>query len=130
MGFIINRADLILKNFFHNKIKSFNITREQWGILSWLYDCDGINQKELAKETFKDPAALTKTLNRMEKKDLIKRVKDENDKRAFLIYLTDTGRKLRNEIEPIAVEILEEAFHNFTEEEVETLKNLLKKLSV
>ena len=54
---------------------------------------------------------------------------DKSDRQEILlIYLTDEGYALRDRIVPIAVECIEDAVKGFTEEEVDTLVALLKKL--
>ena len=128
LGFILCHADLKMKNNLLRKIKSFEITTEQWMILNRLFEEPGINQKELSERTLKDQGSLTRTLDRMEKKGLVKRQVNPTDRRSFLIYLTDEGHALRNRIVPIAVECIEDAVKGFTEEEVDTLAALLKRL--
>ncbi|MDP4160297.1 MAG: MarR family transcriptional regulator [Bacillota bacterium] len=103
------------------------MTREQWMILGKLFEQDGINQKELADQLLKEQSALTRTLDRMERDGYIKREVSPNDRRAFLVYLTDAGITLRNQIEPIAIACLEQAVKGFNEEEVNILKNLLNR---
>ncbi len=127
LGFIVYTADLRMKQYLNRKIKLFKITPEQWMILSRLYEEDGISQKELSEKTLKDQAALTRTLDRMEKKELIKRKVSPKDRRSFLVYLTDAGQTMRGQIGPIAVESVEKAAKGLTEEEVKTLKSLLKR---
>ncbi|HHT46029.1 MAG TPA: MarR family transcriptional regulator [Firmicutes bacterium] len=117
-----------MKNNLLRKIKSFDITTEQWMILNRLFEEPGINQKELSERTLKDQGSLTRTLDRMEKKGLVQRQINPTDRRSFLIYLTDEGYALRDRIVPIAVECIEDAVKGFTEEEVDTLVALLKKL--
>ncbi|MFA7467298.1 MAG: MarR family transcriptional regulator [Desulfotomaculaceae bacterium] len=129
LGFIICHADLKMKNNLLRKIKAFNMTTEQWMIMNRLFEESGISQKELAERTLKDQAALTRTLDRMEKKGLIKRQISPHDRRSFLVYLTDAGMALRNQIVPIAVECIEEAVKGFTEAEVKTLETLLTRLT-
>ena len=128
LGFILCHADLKMKNNLLRKIKSFEITTEQWMILNRLFEEPGINQKELSERTLKDQGSLTRTLDRMENKGLVKRQINPTDRRSFLIYLTNEGYALRNRIVPIAVECIEDAVKGFTEEEVDTLVALLKKL--
>jgi DNA-binding MarR family transcriptional regulator len=128
LGFILCHADLKMKNNLLRKIKSFEITTEQWMILNRLFEEPVINQKELSERTLKDQGSLTRTLDRMENKGLVKRQINPTDRRSFLIYLTNEGYALRNRIVPIAVECIEDAVKGFTEEEVDTLVALLKKL--
>ena len=127
LGFILYTADIKMKQHFQGKIKLFKITPEQWAILSRLFEEDGISQKELSEKTLKDQAALTRTLDRMEKRELIKRKVSPNDRRSFLVHLTDAGQTMRSKIGPIAAECSEEAVKGFTEEEVKVLKKLLRK---
>ena len=127
IGFILCSAELKMKQHFQRKIKLFGITPEQWAILSRLFEEDGISQKELSEKTLKDQAALTRTLDRMEKRELIKREASPNDRRSFLVHLTDAGQIMRSEIEPIVEECHEVAMKGFTEEEVKVLKKLLRR---
>jgi len=129
LGFILCHADLKMKNNLLRKIKSFDITTEQWMIMNRLFEEGGISQKELSERTFKDQGALTRTLDRMEKKGFIRRQVSPSDRRSFLIYLTEAGQNVRNQIVPIAMESIEEAVKGFTEEEVETLTTLLRRLT-
>lgn len=129
LGFILCYADLRMKNNLLKKIKAFNITTEQWMIINRLFEESGISQKELAERTLKDQASLTRTLDRMEKKGIIERRVSPNDRRSFLIYLTNAGRDLRSRIVPIALECIDDAVKGFTAEEVKTLENLLKRLT-
>jgi DNA-binding MarR family transcriptional regulator len=98
-------------------------------IMNRLFEEGGISQKELSERTFKDQGALTRTLDRMEKKGFIRRQVSPSDRRSFLIYLTEAGQNVRNQIVPIAMESIEEAVKGFTEEEVETLTTLLRRLT-
>ena len=128
LGFILCFADLKMKNNLMRKIKSFDITTEQWMILNRLFEEDGISQKDLAERTLKDQGSLTRTLDRMEKKGLIRRQVSPHDRRSFLVYLTDQGLEVRNKIVPIAMECIAEAVKGFTEEEVAALISLLKRI--
>jgi DNA-binding MarR family transcriptional regulator len=128
LGFILCHADLKMKNNLLRKIKSFDITTEQWMIMNRLFEEGGISQKELSERTLKDQGSLTRTLDRMEKKGLVKRQVSPNDRRSFLIYLTDAGQTVRDQIVPIAVECIEEAVKGFTEEEVGILTTLLRRV--
>lgn len=128
LGFIICHADLKMKNNLMRKIKFFDITTEQWMIMNRLFEEGGISQKELSERTLKDQGSLTRTLDRMGKKGLVKRQVNPTDRRSFLVYLTDEGRAVRNRIVPIAVECIEDAVKGFTEEEVDTLAGFLKRL--
>lgn len=57
---------------------------------------EGSNQKNLAEDSIRNNAAITRTLNSLEEKGLVKRKKSPDDKREFLIYLTKKRRSIKN----------------------------------
>ena len=85
-------------------------------------------QVELADRTFKDKPNLTRMIDVMDKKGLVERRKDENDRRTYNVYLTDPGRALQDQLIPLAVGVIEKIQQNFSHEEIAQLKSMLKKI--
>lgn len=130
LGFAINRTNQKLSNFLTRKFKPYDITPEQWGVLNCLWEKEGIAQKEISKITIKDQTTLTRILDKLERKGFIKRQTTPNDRRVFLIYLTDSGRSLEEVLVPIAYEALDEALQGLSNEEIKQLKVLLNRIYV
>ncbi len=110
----------LLKDF-----KTYDITTEQWSLLTRLWEKDGISQTQLAHKTSKDLPTITRILNKIEKKGLVKRQSDPNDLRTSLIFLTQKGKELELKLNPIAKQISNKAFKNIKQEDIETLKRVL-----
>ena len=53
---------------------------------------DGLSSKELAEKMNIRPPSLSETLDRLEKRGEIERVRDEKDSRVYRIFLTERGR--------------------------------------
>ena len=53
---------------------------------------DGISMSGLANKLGLDTSTLTRNIQKLEKLDLVRRKQDRNDKRIFVVYLTDKGR--------------------------------------
>lgn len=130
LGFIINRTNQKLSNYLTRKFKPYDITPEQWGVLNRLWEKDGISQKEISEITIKDQTTLTRILDKLETKGLIKRQTSPDDRRSFLIFLTDAGRSIEDILVPIAYEALDDALQGLSEEEIKQLKVLLNKIFV
>lgn len=128
LGFIISKTSLRLKNNLQQSFKTYDITVEQWGLLNRLWETDGVSQKELAEKSCKDQANITRILDKLEEKGLIKRQADPKDRRAFAIFLTEAGWDLRDKLIPVAVEVLDKALRGIRQEEEEQLKVLLKRI--
>ncbi len=128
LGFIINRTNQKLSNYLTRSFKPYDVTPEQWGVLNRLWEKDGISQKEISEITIKDQTTLTRILDKLERKGLIKRQTSPDDRRVFLIFLTNEGRSLEDILVPIAYEVLDEALEGLAEEEIKQLKVLLNKI--
>lgn len=128
LGFIIYRTHLRLKNSLNQSFKPFDITTEQWGILNRLWEKDGVSQKDLAEKTHKDQPNITRILDKLEQKGLIRRELNPGDRRAFSVFLTKEGYSLKGHLVPIAESSLEKALKGFTPEEVQTLKDSLNRI--
>lgn len=128
LGFIINRTNQKLVNYFTRRLRPYGITPEQWGVLNRLWEKDGIPQKDIAELTIKDQTTLTRILDKLERKGLVKRQTSSSDRRVFLIYLTDEGRDFENRLVPIANEVLGNALEGLSEQETEQLKTLLNRI--
>jgi DNA-binding MarR family transcriptional regulator len=128
VGFFINRTNSMMKNNLQKVFKKCDVTHEQWIILSCLHDNDGCIQQELAKKIDKDKAAITRLLDVLEKRNLIKRESSPNDRRVFLVYLTEEGRNIQKSLDPLAQISSEQALKGLSEEEIKQLKLSLTKI--
>jgi DNA-binding MarR family transcriptional regulator len=81
-------------------LKSYNITTEQWSILRTLNESDYITQRQLSERADKDQATLTKILDLLEKHGFVERVPNPEDRRSFLIKITEKGTKLAEKVAP------------------------------
>lgn len=122
LGFILHRTNLKLKNQFHHRLKAYDITPEQWGLLGRLWEKDGITQRELSTLSCKDQPTTARILDKLEKKGLLRRTPNPVDRRTSLIVLTEQGWELKDKLIPIAEKTLHKAMVGFSNEEIEQLK--------
>ncbi|WP_235439694.1 MarR family winged helix-turn-helix transcriptional regulator [Paenibacillus sp. DMB20] len=94
VGFRLGCTYRRASNLFANKLKSFDITPEQWSMLSRISENEGLKQKEVAARADKDQPTTTRILDLLEKKGLIRREISPNDRRAFLLRMTEAGHEL------------------------------------
>lgn len=100
----------------------------QWGVLMFLWARDGQSQGELSRNVAIEDATMVRTIDRMERDGLVRRVRDERDRRRVNIFLTDKGLALRDSLVPCAVAVNEAATQTFTSEEKEQLSGLLRRM--
>ncbi len=128
LGFIMHRASLRYRCEVGRRFKEYDVTTEQWAVLCRLREQDDLTQKELAERIVKDQPNLTRMLDKLQQKGLIRRMDNPNDRRAFFIQLTPEGEALMEKLTPLAKEVGTEALCGFTREESDVLKHLLNRV--
>ena len=86
-----------IRNLAEKVLSPHELTLEQFQTLKILGQNTGLTQRQLGLETNKNPANMTRILDRLAMKSLITRQADPNDRRAYLVFLTDQGRALLEE---------------------------------
>lgn len=85
--------------------KGFEITPEQYLTLGLLVDNGELYQRQISEITYKDRPNVSRIINILEEKGLVKRVDDSNGRKIFKIVVTEEGRKMREKILPTMWEI-------------------------
>ncbi len=129
-GFILNQAANSLKKELNQEFRKagYDITTEQWAILNRLWEKDGVSLNDLAENTFKDNASITRTIDLMEKKGLVERRNDPDDRRSRLVFLHEEGRKHREGLIECARKVLTKATLGMSGREVQLLAELGKQV--
>ncbi len=128
LGFIIGSVNTKMKNNLAKALKPYNVTTEQWALLIRLWRRDGVTQKELSERSLKDQPTTARILDKLEKRALVYRRANPEDRRAFQVFLTEEGRNLRTALTASAQHSLEESLQGLTEDERVQLKKLLNKI--
>lgn len=129
IGFMLGQTYRKIVYLLSSRLKEFDITTEQFSLLYQLDKQDGINQKELAHRTSKDQPTTTRILDALYKKGLIHKKTSENDRRAFLLFLTDAGKEMVKQTLPIEQQTIQEALHNISDADLAFMKQLLQQMS-
>lgn len=118
---------MVQKKLFSD-IRDMGLSMGQPKVLDYLKNRDGAVQKEIAQGCHIEPASLSTILGGMEKKGLIIRRMQEDNRRNLKVYMTDRGRELCNEITKKFSEIEKTALAGFSKEEEEKLRSFLTKI--
>lgn len=113
------------KQCVHSKLSEF--TFEQ-GKLLYLIKEKTMNQKELASALRISEATLSVRIKRLLDAGYIERTPDEHDKRIFMIGLSKKGQKVVVNLEKKLTHYYQCLSKNITEEEVETILNVINKM--
>jgi DNA-binding MarR family transcriptional regulator len=96
-----------------------------WYFLRVLWNEDGLTQRELSRRLgLMEPTTLTAILS-MEKRGLIRRVRNKTDRRRMHVYLTPKGKTLKLSLMPLARSVVATATEGFSSLETKRLLSAL-----
>ena len=104
IGFWIHRVYQASRNEMYRAFREHGeeVTPEQWAVLIRLWERDGCTQSELSDDTFRDQPTMSRILAGMEQRSWLKRQADPDDARVRKVYLTRSGRELKQKLVPVA----------------------------
>jgi len=108
--------------------EGIEISTEQWSVLACLWKKDKVTQQELCDLTSKDKPSMTRLIDKLEKRNLVTRVSDHNDRRTNLIHLTDAGNTLKQKATEIVQQVATRTLDHISDEELNTVRTVLKKI--
>jgi DNA-binding MarR family transcriptional regulator len=128
LGYLARYAHRAFVKALAGEIEPHGILAAQWSVLRILWDIEGLTQVELAERMRVEKASLTGVVEGMERRGLILRVRNEDDRRKINITLTAQGRRLKSQLLPHAAKINRKATRGMTDAETSQLRGLLAKL--
>lgn len=127
---LIKTASHLFTRLANKYLKQEGIAHAYTPFLMHLWTEDSQTQSSLHKKIGIEQPTAVRTLDRMERDGLIKRVRSETDRREIKILLTTKAHKLQKNILSIAQKINSIGTKNFTKNEKDMLNKLLKKVIV
>ena len=128
IGYQVRQTHRALQRALEARIRPYGITLGMWYFLRVLWEEDGLNQRELsARAGTAEPTTVT-ALHAMERRGLVVRVQNRDDRRESNIFLTKPARDLRKLLLPEARAVNRIATTGLPAAEVEALKRILTRL--
>lgn len=118
----------IIKQKGRKILSSYTITPPQFIALQWLLEKGDMTIGELSNKMDLAFSSTTNLIDRMEKNHLVKRIRDEKDRRIVRIHLLKEGIRIIEEVIEKRQLYLNEVLQNFNDKEINTLQSSLEKL--
>jgi DNA-binding MarR family transcriptional regulator len=127
VGPLINRVRLALLDSLDRALSPLNVTSAQYVTLSILASgADSASQ--ICKGISYDAGAMTRMIDRLEQRGLLKRVRVADDRRTVKLQLTDEGKALYPKMRASAMEVINGLLRGFTKAEARQLEDFLKRM--
>lgn len=124
-AYVVQRTARLLRFHLAKFLSEYGVSPEQWVILFKLYEKPGLSQNQLADPNLNDHPNITRLVDGLQKNGLVVRTQDPNDRRRHLLYLTEEGRKLMEELLPKVIEQRQSIFAGIPDFEIERLVSTL-----
>ncbi len=126
----VNRLGFVARRQLQAKfqVHGQNVTPEEWAVLLILWDSNSQTPGALADATIKDRTTMTRLIDSMVKKRLVKRSEDAQDRRRSVVRLTDEGEKLRSILIPLATDFAEQSRSGISDEDLSTTLRCLMQI--
>ncbi len=118
-----------IKNFAEKILQPCGLTLEQFHMLKNMSEGSGMSQRKLGELVNKTPANITRILDRLEAKSLVRRYNSPEDRRASVVKLTPEGQKLVHEVFSIFESFSTSLTEGITEKEQQVTRDVLGRLS-
>lgn len=128
LGFTTGLVYRRMSNRLMQRLRAYDITPEQWSVLFYASQSEGLIQRELGERAGKDKPTTTRIVDHLVRKGWVARHPDDTDRRAIYIEATAAGRRLIDETKPIEAAVLAEVTACLTAQEHETLLDLLHRV--
>lgn len=130
-GFIMINTSWRIKDELRRAFlaEGYDVTPDQFAVLIRLWEGDGLIQTELSEKTLKAKSNLTRILDSMEKKGLVSRRINKDDRRSFSVYLTPKGKDIKNELVSTAITMNNKIFRNISSNDRKNLLRILDTIS-
>ncbi|ARP82493.1 MarR family transcriptional regulator [Bordetella genomosp. 8] len=127
-GYLIRLVFNSLNRALDQEMAPLGLTATQWRPVAMVALGRADTAAELARLNEVDTGAMTRTLDRLEAKKLLRRQRSEQDRRVIKIELTEEGEAMVREIPMNIARTLNHYLRGFSEHEVELLTHFLRRM--
>jgi DNA-binding MarR family transcriptional regulator len=128
VGYLVRRLYTLLLGRFEGALARADFTLTQWIVLIQLRDGCARTAADIANDLQHDSGALTRVLDRLERRGYLARRRSTRDRRVVELRLTRAGRRIVEELVPLVVDETNAALAPLSHAEFLQLRDYLQRL--
>ena len=113
---------------FSERLAEFGVTPGQYGILNCLWSQGSATTKEIAQTLRLENSTVSGMLDKLQKRGLVTRVLDPNDRRSIRVEASEAGKAIREDVLRTVDELNQAVLAPFTAQQRQQLLELLRRL--
>jgi|SRR5882672_8951971 len=125
---LINRVRVELVDALDRELSKFDISTPQLIVLASVANKEADSASALCKSISYDPGAMTRMIDRLEQKGLVRRVPHPEDRRATNLEITTAGKALYPQLLAAKETVQAQFLRGFSTDEVQRLESFLNRM--
>ena len=128
LGALVGRARKALAREFDRELAALGLNTVQALVIVLLAEGDAGTAADIGRQLSHDAGAMTRMLDRLERKGLIRRVRCGEDRRKVILELTAEGKAVYPKLVATYVDVLNRFMHGFSKADARQLETLLSRM--
>jgi len=128
VGFLMKQATESLSRAIEARMATYGLTDAQWRPLFLLSRQDSVTASQIARSVGCDAGAMTRMMDRLEDKGLIRRARSADDRRVQQLEITEEGRMAAAVVPYVIADVLNAHLVDLTRAEIDALRKLLERV--
>jgi len=123
---ILLRASGSVSNMLKKDMRTYSVNPTEFAVLEVLFSLGKQPIQIIGNKVLLASSSITYVIDQLEKKGMVERVQNEDDRRVTLVSLTEEGQELMESIFPQHSEVIKQLFNDLSDEELHQLGEALK----
>jgi MarR family transcriptional regulator, multiple antibiotic resistance protein MarR len=125
IGHLIGRARTALLTGMDSELEPFGLTGAQFAVLKNVADGAANTAADLCRTMHYDTGSMTRMLDRLEEKAVLRRERCTEDRRVVFLRITESGNELLPQLRTAVARVLTRHLASFSPTEVDAFKQFL-----
>jgi DNA-binding MarR family transcriptional regulator len=128
IGALVGRTRKTMIQKIDAELAPLDVSAAQWIIVLLVGENAASSAAGLCEVLAYDPGAMTRLIDRLESKGIVRRVRSPGDRRTIQLELTPSGKALHPKIIAAMVDVNNNLLRGFSQSEVSQLEGYLKRM--
>ncbi|RLV58392.1 MarR family transcriptional regulator [Parashewanella curva] len=129
LGYLISHFNVELQKQMDMKLKRYQLDLKYWPVLFALWEKEGVTQTELSHRCDVANYTMTRFLDVLQEQGYIYRHQEQDNRRAFQVYLTDDAKALKQDVCTELERMYDEILSGLSSVEREAFYQILRKVN-
>ena len=125
---LIGRVRTALMGALDERLAPFEVKSADYVVLATIANDMADTASTVCSILAHDPGAMTRRIDALEARGLVRRVRCAEDRRSIKLELTPAGRRVFPKMRAAAIGMVNEMLHGFTKPEVRALEGMLQRI--